>query len=115
MSCLLFGGAQNRIFLKSRFSKCFAEVDGIVRHVFSEKHASVLTDQKDKVNELSLELLTDEHLAYASVRPGGVSSYVFTYDVRMYTYVVTSGTVILQTCLIYFLRALSSMMKIACI
>jgi hypothetical protein len=49
----------------------FAEVGGIVRHVYSDKYARVLKEQKDKVNELSMELLTNETLAQASLTSQG--------------------------------------------
>jgi hypothetical protein len=45
--------------------KRFAEVGGIVRHVFHENYEELLTGQQNRVNELSLELLVDRGLAKA--------------------------------------------------
>jgi hypothetical protein len=59
----------------------FAEVGGIVRHVFTKDYADVLCEQEDRVKELSLEKLIDQDLAHASVGRSGVSNYVFKYDV----------------------------------
>jgi hypothetical protein len=59
----------------------FAEVGGIVRHVFTKNYAGVLCEQEDRVKELSLEKLIDQDLAHASVGRSGVSNCVFTYDV----------------------------------
>jgi hypothetical protein len=59
----------------------FLEVGGIVRHVFSDKYKDVLDEQKDKVGELSMELLADESLAGASLTRKGVSHFVLTYKV----------------------------------
>jgi hypothetical protein len=59
----------------------FDEVGGIVRHVFNDDYAGVLTKQGERVQELSLNLLIDPDLAKASLERLGVSNYVFTYDV----------------------------------
>jgi hypothetical protein len=60
----------------------FAEVGGIVRHNYSDMYEDVLEKQEKKVNKLSMEKLGDEAFAQADLDDeGGVSNFVFTYDV----------------------------------
>jgi GTPase SAR1 family protein len=59
----------------------FVDVGGIVRHVFQENYVIVLREQEGEVKKLALEKLTDLDQAHANVGRGGVSNYVFTYDV----------------------------------
>jgi hypothetical protein len=62
MNCLLFGNTLVRRspnLSEEQARQRFAEVGGIVRHVFSESYAKVLSDQEDRVKELKLEELMD--------------------------------------------------------
>jgi hypothetical protein len=60
----------------------FAEVGGIVRHVYSDMFDDILETQERKVNGLSMEKLADVTFAKADLDDeGGVSHFVFTYKV----------------------------------